>query len=531
MRTFAPLVVIGLIAAPLLAGDDGLAGNWKVMVMEASGPGNPWLISLGNKGGKWSGTAEGLGEMPETTIQNIRLAGDLIQFDLRVADKVTFQFEGKTPRAGAKKVLGSVAIQGKSIPAYLEATSAKNSFELDREVVTRTPNDPRVFNIVLDLIRQGKENKVSTKDVQEWVETAWRGAEGYGPRFQLDYALRLADLLAARADYAALAPEVAAKAAALTGPNAAPLQQMRVLHTWHNALLKSGQADKVNTVAARMEKLEEPAYAEYQKSALGFVPAKFKGRKSKSDRAVLVELFTGAMCPPCVAADLGFDALEKAFSSREVVLLQYHLHIPGPDALTNADAVKRADFYNRTLRGTPGIYFNGKPDAPGGGGRDDGEDKYKEYRETVEPLLEKPAGVQLQARAVRKSDKIAVQVSVAGLEKPGETMRLRLALVEDWVRYKGTNGTLYHHRVVRALPGGPAGMALMKKEVDHALVVDLQELRAGLTKYLDNYEKTEDPFPDAQRPMRFRNLRVVAFVQNDENNDVLQALDVPVSED
>jgi hypothetical protein len=87
--------------------------------------------------------------------------------------------------------------------------------------------------------------------------------------------------------------------------------------------------------------------------------------------------------------------------------------------------------------------------------------------------------------------------------------------------------------VVRALPGGAAGFALLKKEAEHAVVVDLQEVRTGLIKYLDNYEKDDqnDPFPDFQRPMRFRNLRVVAFVQNDENNDVLQALDVPVAEE
>ena len=47
----------------------------------------------------------------------------------------------------------------------------------------------------------------------------------------------------------------------------------------------------------------------------------------------------------------------------------------------------------------------------------------------------------------------AERLMTALAEKPGEKVRLRLALVEDWVRYKGTNGLQYHHRVVRALPG------------------------------------------------------------------------------
>src|SRR5204862_922525 len=106
----------------------------------------------------------------------------------------------------------------------------------------------------------------------------------------------------------------------------------------------------------------------HDRAALDFDPAKFKGRKSKSNRAVLVELFTGAQCPPCVAADLAFDALEKAFPSSDVVLLQYHLHIPRPDALCNADVEKRATLYRATLDSTPTIYLNGKPKEAAQGG-------------------------------------------------------------------------------------------------------------------------------------------------------------------
>ena len=55
-------------------------------------------------------------------------------------------------------------------------------------------------------------------------------------------------------------------------------------------------------------------------------------------RVVVVELFTGAECPPCVSADVAFDALLETYKPNEVVLLEYHLHIPGPDPLTNADS-------------------------------------------------------------------------------------------------------------------------------------------------------------------------------------------------
>jgi hypothetical protein len=533
MRTFAAFLVTGFFTLALYAGEDGLAGNWKVVILEDGQLANHWLVRLEHKAGKWSGEAEGLRGIPETVLKDLKLSGDLLQFELRVAERVSFQFEGKVSRAGAKKILGSISRDGKSIPAFLEATAAKNSFELDREMVTRTPNDPRVFSAVIDLIQQAKDNKAPPREVQEWLDTVVRAAESYGPRFQLDYTMRLVEVLAAQKDYADLSIGVANKAEKLLDPSASPLAQLRFLSTLGGALKKSRMPEQIKSIEARIEKLEEPAFAEYRKSALDFAPAKFKGRKAASDRAVLVELFTGAMCPPCVAADLAFDALEKTFPKSDVVLLQYHLHLPGPDALTNLDTEKRAEYYGRSLRGTPTIYFNGKPDkdVQGGGGREDAEDKYKEYREALEPLLEKPAAAQMQARAVRQGDKVTIQATVKGLEKPGEATRLRLALVEDWVRYKSRNGMLYHHRVVRALPGGPAGFALMNKDSQHSVAVDLNELRAGLSKYLDEFAKNETPFPDDQRPMRLRDLRVVAFVQHDESYEVLQAVDVAVKDE
>ena len=528
MRTFATLLVVGVTTLSLHAGDDGLAGNWKVMLLEDHQLANPWLIRVKNMGGKWTAEPEALKGMAETKLTDFKIAGDLIQFQLQVTLRggvATLQFEGRIPRVGAKKILGSITANDRSMPAYLEATPAKNGFELDRELLTRSPNDPRVFGAVVDLIGGAKEKKISTKEVQEWLDTVLRNAEGYGPRFQQDYTKRLIEALAGEQEYAALAEKLL--------PKDSPAVQLNFLATYGSALKKAGKSQQLKDIEPRIEKLELPAFAEYAKTALGFTPAKFAGRKGKSDRAVLIELFTGAMCPPCVAADLAFDAVEKAFPAKDVVLLQYHLHVPGPDALTNSDCEKRGEFYGRTLRGTPTIYFNGKADknVQGGGERGDAEEKYKEYREALASMLEKPAGVQLEAKAVRQGDKIAIQASVKDLARPGEATRLRLVLVEDWVRYKSRNGMLYHHRVVRALPGGAAGLALTKANVDHAVTVDLGELRTSLNKYLDDFAKNEAPFPDAERPMRLRNLHVVAFVQHDDSYEVLQAVDVAVTEE
>ena len=168
----------------------------------------------------------------------------------------------------------------------------------------------------------------------------------------------------------------------------------------------------------------------------------------------------------------------------------------------------------------------------GGGGHEDAKLLFLEYRTALEKRLEPESAIKLSARAVRKANKVSINATAQNIGVPGEKMRLRLALVEDWVRYKGSNGLAYHHRVVRNLPGGVKGMALVKADNETAQVVDLDELKKSLNTYLDDFAKSDDgPFPDAQRPLRLRNLHVVAFVQNDETGEVLQAVDVPVREE
>jgi hypothetical protein len=528
MRVVATFFVLALLTPTLAAQDAPLAGSWKLNILEDGQIMNFWLVRLENKDGKWSGEAEILDKVPPTTVHDVKVESDLFEFQLRLANRVTFIFEGKTPRPGAKKVLGSITREGRTIPAWLETTAAKNAFEVKRELVTRSPNDPRVFNVTLELIEAAPDNKAGAKDVHEWIDTALRTGESYGPRLQADFLIKALDALAGSKEYRGLSASLAAKAEKMLDPKAAPLAQLNSLSALAGALRKAGLTEQLNAIDRRMDTLETTAYEDYSKTSLDYKVAKFPGRKGKSDRAVLVELFTGAMCPPCVAADLAFDGLEKTYADDDVVLLQYHLHIPGPDPMTNGDAEKRAEFYGRALRGTPTIFFNGKAEAPGGGGREDAEDKYKEYRGVIEKQLELPTTVQLEASAQRKGDKITISARVKGVEKPAETMRLRFVLAEDWVRYKARNGTNYHHRVVRALPGGPAGVALMKKDLEHSVTVDVSDIRAELNKYLDEYIKNESPFPDAQRPLRMQNLHVVALVQNDENYEVLQAVAVPV---
>src|SRR5207244_3675737 len=112
-----------------------------------------------------------------------------------------------------------------------------------------------------------------------------------------------------------------------------------------NGLLKTGKADEAKPYLAKVAEFEAKDYAEYARTHPPFKPEPFAGRKGKSDRAVLVELFTGAECPPCAATDYALDGLMKTYKPTEVICLQYHCHIPAADPLTSPDAEERLGYY------------------------------------------------------------------------------------------------------------------------------------------------------------------------------------------
>src|SRR5262249_3692582 len=199
----------------------------------------------------------------------------------------------------------------------------------------------------------------------------------------------------------------------------------------------------------------------------------YKGRKGNSQRVAVVELFTGVYCPPCVAADVAFDAALKTYQPKDVIFLQYHVHIPRPDRLTNADPDKRLHHYRP--QGVPFSLLNGEATKALGGPKDNGERSYKILREQIDDALETDAKASLKLIAERNGDKVAINVEVAEPKKLGGNVYLRFVLVEEVARYQGGNGQRLHHHVVRAMPGGVDGVPV--KDGRHGGTVDLAELR------------------------------------------------------
>ena len=347
---------------------------------------------------------------------------------------------------------------------------------------------PELLQATQILLGQAEEKKARPEEVRSWAEKGFKTAELYGPRLQRETALNYAEALASQEGYGDIALTYARRAERFLEPADKTSVQRRVLQVLATALKKAGKDQEAKEVEARLAKIP----------VIKVIP--YAGRKGKSDQPVLVELFTGAQCPPCVAADLAFDALGQSYKPTEVVLLQYHEHIPGPDPLTNPDTEARLKYYAKEVEGTPTVLFNGRSDAEGGGGLDDAQGKYTEYRDVLDVLLEKPgSAVKLTGSAVRKENTVKITATVSGLEEPGDKVRLRLALVEEQVEYTGQNKISSHHDVVRAMPGGPEGIVLKEKTVTETVTVDLRQGAPRNWKNTRRRWKKRTPFPARSR--------------------------------
>ena len=55
---------------------------------------------------------------------------------------------------------------------------------------------------------------------------------------------------------------------------------------------------------------------------------------------------------------------EKTYKPNDVIFLEYHLHIPGPDPLANKDTEEREKYYGKAIEGTPTMFVDGKAGPP-----------------------------------------------------------------------------------------------------------------------------------------------------------------------
>ncbi len=392
-----------------------------------------------------------------------------------------------------------------------------------RPIVDEHPSDVLGYYAGLELLAALAAEGASEANLRERADRAVAFAAAHGPEMKAKALLVVARILVAVGKPSALAVEYARKAEEALGDAAPAGGRVPVVKTLTAALRKADRTDEAREAAARLEGLEQELDREFLKEAVPFETESVRRRGDKGDRVVLVELFTSAHCGPCPPADIAFDALLKSRRGGDVVLLQYHVNTAGLDALNNEESDWRSKFYRSP--GSPSFYVNGRPGPETGGPRELGKEAYGDLMEAIQRPLTTTAAAKLTLGVTRAGDKIDVRAEVSGLEKPGEHVRLRLALIEDVVRYPGRNGQRLHSHVVRAFPGGVEGMSLPNGTAVREASVSLAGVRKSLGEYLDGLR-----VPEEGRPIALDRLKVVGFVQDDRTKEVLQAAETDVPE-
>ncbi len=273
----------------------------------------------------------------------------------------------------------------------------------------------------------------------------------------------------------------------------------------------------VDTYNRRMNELAEAA----RKAA----PEKVA---TEAGRPVLLELFTGGTCPPCIAGDVALDLVSHDYAAQKVIALRYHQHIPGPDPLANQDSEDRFGYYEGA--GTPLMLMDGRVPAPGIGGMlQHVNQAYGTLRKSVDDRLKTASDVQLKVSAALENGEIAVEASATGWpEDKAKRLRLRMALVENEVEYLAPNGIRTHEHLVRAMLGGAKGTAVKSGQLSTSAKLSLADLKQSLSEYLVQFEKNRGvEFPI--KPLALTGLSVVAWVQNDEDREILSTVIVPVT--
>jgi tetratricopeptide (TPR) repeat protein len=262
---------------------------------------------------------------------------------------------------------------------------------------------------------------------------------------------------------------------------------------------------------------------------------KYQPSGTATTRMVLVELFTGSACPPCVSADLALDALLERYPEDLIAPLAYHAHIPGPDPMVTAGGEGRRLYY--AVTGVPTMNVDGALGRRGGGARENTPGTYTAYISSIDKALQKAPTAVVGVQATRAGTKINVTAKASGLPADAANLRLHIVLAERHLAFSGENGIRHHAMVVRGVVGDKGSGIEIRGSSDTTVDVtfDLAEIKADVEKTLaDEIAKRRKTQTTAATPPDYRAegramgdlktdaLVVVAFVQDGAKN-VLQA--------
>jgi hypothetical protein len=575
------LVLIGTTASALSQAprdDAHRDGSWKLVLLPF-GEDEFAIVKLIEKDGKTTASVADAHEMlGRPAVKAVEWKDGALTVALSGAGGDTV-FKGTFVKNGpsAGKVLGTVNFRGTVYPARMETTtdskvspikqspliaklaetqqesSPKSKTKKLEEAIQGNHGSPNSSLLYAELLSSAQAAGLELAKVEDIVKRWTQEAKPYGDAWSNEVRHKALKAVASSKSFAKLTVELAQEVEKTVSESDAETKA-NVVGILARAARNAGMEEMAKVSEARYLKLDQQLDEEYHKKVPPFKPTPYLGRTDKiADQVVLMELFTGAQCPPCVAADVAFDALLTSYKPTELIGLQYHLHIPGPDPLTNSDSLARQEYYGSGVRGTPSTFFNGHSEAGGGGPMGNSQRKYTEYREIIDKILDSSSGAKITVSANQAGDQIKILASAqvtsngsdqksnsattkpnghegekSAEEKDKRKAVLRLALTEESIHYVGGNKLRYHHHVVRALPGGAKGTDLKDGAGKIEVTFNLAELKRDLEEYLSDFAKTAT-FHNPPPEMKFDNLAVVAFVQDDGDKTILNAVSVPVT--
>jgi tetratricopeptide (TPR) repeat protein len=255
-------------------------------------------------------------------------------------------------------------------------------------------------------------------------------------------------------------------------------------------------------------------------------PVKYAPTAKRTRRVVLGELYTGAGCPPCLAADLAFDSMLERYPRTDFVFVAYHQHIPRPDPMANPDTIARWKGFDGS--GVPTFMIDGIVAGNGGGPRYMARPIEKQLVRQIDAQLETEplAGLGLSARLDGSS--LTASARIESLAVPPGDLVLTLVLVEKELTYSGENSCRFHPMVARAVANYPLRQS-EPESLTHRF--DLAAVEAALVKHIDDFEKHDERhnkdgnfrFAERKTALDANHLAVVAFVQDTKTRKVLQA--------
>jgi thiol-disulfide isomerase/thioredoxin len=248
-------------------------------------------------------------------------------------------------------------------------------------------------------------------------------------------------------------------------------------------------------------------------------------RVINNDKVVLAELFTGSECKPCLAADIAYDKLLERFDRTTLAVLEYHLHIPAPDPMTNKDTEERAKYYN--VNSTPTSIIDGTEKSLGGGPKLAAKNRFDIFSTAIESKLSTSPMAHIELDGIFQDNGIHVKAKSTIKEGVNSLLTLHVILAEDLVHYRGANTVAEHRYVVRKIIGSPNGITFDNGSASLEEKINIPALTDSLKSYLNEFEAkspSKKAFKEKKYDIDVSNLHLVAFVQNQDTKEVVQAL-------